>query len=196
MNVIFDIGKVLVDFDFEGFAKRILGEETAEKVIAAMWGNPYWLELDRGVMRDEEVLRKFIEKAPDCEQEIRLLFSRLGEIPKQRKDAIPLIQKLKADGHRVFFLSNYFEYLMHTAPQELSFIRYMDGGIFSCFEHIVKPDYAIFRILCERYSLDPADCIFIDDTELNVRAAEVVGMKTIHFKNLSYDSLYEIISGE
>ena len=194
MNVIFDIGRVLIDFDWDGFVGRYLEPEAAAEVTEAMWHNPDWIEFDRGVLTDEQVLKLFIAKAPWREREIRLIFSRLGEIPRKREGAIPLIEQLKSEGHRVFFLSNYFEYLMHVAPEPLDFLSHMEGGVFSCFEHLVKPDREIFQLICERYSLVPAECVFIDDTEKNVRAAESLGMKGVHFKNMELDELYTIIS--
>ena len=193
MNVIFDIGRVLIDFDWDGFVSRYLEGEAAAAVTEAMWHNPQWVEFDRAVLTDEQVLRLFIAKAPGYEREIRLVFSKLGEVPHQREGAVPLIKKLKSDGHRVFFLSNYFEYLMHTAPDALSFVQYMDGGVFSCYEHLVKPDPEIYKLICSRYSLEPSECIFIDDVGSNVRAAEALGMKGVHFAGLSYEQLLGII---
>jgi HAD superfamily hydrolase (TIGR01509 family) len=46
-----------------------------------------------------------------------------------------------------------------------------------------KPDRKIFEILQERYSLSPEECLFIDDSDLNVNTAELLGMKVIHVEN-------------
>ena len=48
-------------------------------------------------------------------------------------------------------------------------------------ERVIKPDPAIYRLLLERNGLSAGDCVFIDDSEKNVRGAEAVGMKAIHF---------------
>ena len=48
-------------------------------------------------------------------------------------------------------------------------------------ERLLKPDPAIYRVLLERNGIDAAACVFIDDSEKNVRGAEAVGMKAIHF---------------
>lgn len=194
MNVIFDIGMVLIDFEFEKFVRSILDEQTADKVIAAMWKSGDWCELDKGVLTDEQVLQRFISHAPDCEKQIRLVFARLGECPKLRSFAIPLIEKLKAQGHKVFYLSNYFSFLIHAAPWALEFVPLTDGGIFSCFEKLTKPDPRIYELLCERYSLKPEDCVFIDDTLANTESAQKLGMKGIHFTRQSPDELFEQIT--
>ncbi len=53
MNVVFDIGEVLVDFSWSSLMERLFDEKTAERVTAATWGNPCWTEFDKGNMSDE-----------------------------------------------------------------------------------------------------------------------------------------------
>ena len=193
MDIIFDIGKVLIDFDFEEFVRRYVDSDKADRVTKAMWGNPDWIELDRGVLPVEDVLQKFIAQAPDCEWEIRRVFSQLGNIPQLKDTTIPMIRELKKRGHRVFFLSNFFEFLLHAAPEALRFTRETDGGIFSCNEKIVKPDPAIYELICERYCIEKENAVFIDDSPKNVRGAENVGIRAILFTGQSTDELFEQI---
>ena len=82
---------------------------------------------------------------------------------------------------------------MHTAPWALEFIPLTDGGVFSCFEKITKPDPEIYLRLCKRYSLKPEECVFIDDTQKNVDAAQKLGMKGIHFTSQTGEQLFEQI---
>lgn len=193
MDIIFDIGKVLIDFDFDAYVRSLIPEESVAAVVEATWHNPDWIELDRGVLSVEEVLHRFISKAPEHEWEIRRVFSKLGDIPQLKDTTIPMIQELKARGHRVFYLSNYFEFLMHAAPEALRFTRYMDGGIFSCFEKVVKPDAEIYRRLCERYDISKDDCVFIDDSPKNVKGAEDFGIRAILYTYQTPDELYREI---
>lgn len=194
MNIVFDIGGVLTDFDWDGFVRAMYDEETAQVLTKVMWKNPDWAEFDKALRSDEEILRLFIQKAPAYEMQIRHTFARLGDCQKKKESSIPLIEKLKQKGFRVFYLSNYFEYLMHVAPDALNFLPLMDGGVFSCYEHVIKPDERIFRILCERYDLKPEDCIFIDDSAKNVAGAERSGLKAIHYCGESADVLYGMIA--
>ena len=196
MNIIFDIGKVLIDFDFEDHVGRLFDRETADAVIAATWHSPDWTELDRGVLSDEQVLRRFISNSPEHEREIREVFAKLGTIPKLRPTTIPMIKRLKAEGHRVYYLSNYFSYLMHTAPWVLEFTEYTDGGVFSCFEHVTKPAPEIYQILCDRYSLKKEDSVFIDDSLPNIKGSEAFGIRGIHYTGQTPEELHrEIVEG-
>ena len=193
MDIIFDIGKVLIDFDFDEFVRTIVPADRADIVAKAMFGNPDWIELDRGVLPVEEVLQRFIACAPEYEWDIRKVFSKLGDIPRLRPDTIPMIQDLKSRGHRVFYLSNYFEFLMHAAPQVLRFTRLTDGGIFSCHEKKVKPDRAIYDLLCSRYGIDKDNAVFIDDSPKNIRGAENAGIRGILYTGQNREELYREI---
>ena len=194
MNIVFDIGAVLIDFDWDAFVGGMFEPETAAAVTRAMWHNPDWAEFDKGLLRDEEILQRFIAKEPRYEKEIRHTFSRLADCPHRKAETIPLIERLKAEGHKVYFLSNFFEYLMHAAPDALDFTSHMDGGIFSCFVHEIKPHPAIFDMLCEKYGFKPSEAVFIDDSERNVEGAEACGFRTIHYTGQDFDLLYEEIT--
>jgi putative hydrolase of the HAD superfamily len=57
------------------------------------------------------------------------------------------------------------------------FFRYFDGGIISAEAKVSKPDGRIYEVLLKKYSLIPEESLFIDDLEINVKAAESIGMK-------------------
>jgi 2-haloacid dehalogenase len=50
-------------------------------------------------------------------------------------------------------------------------------------ERVIKPDPRIYRILCERYALSPAQCVFIDDNAKNVAGAEAIGMRAVLYES-------------
>lgn len=188
-NVIFDIGAVLIGFDWDAYMAHLFDDEqTREAVTAAMWHNDDWHELDRGAISLDEVLALFTENAPEYAGAIREALYRLGEAPTRQPYAIEWVEALKARGLRVYYLSNYFEFLMKEAPQVLDFIPHMQGGVFSCQEHLLKPDPAIYRVLCDRYGLEPEECVFIDDTQINVDAARAFGMQAIRFESYAQAS--------
>lgn len=188
-SVIFDIGKVLIQFDWDAYMQKLFRDaETRRAVTHAMWENPDWNELDRGVLPLADVVRLFVENAPAYEEQIHTAVRRLGEVPARQEYAMPWVQALKAEGLRVFYLSNYFEYLMKEAPQVLDFIPYMDGGVFSCRENITKPDAEIYLRLLRRYNLRAEECIFVDDTQKNIDAANALGIHGILFTSYEQTS--------
>ena len=64
---------------------------------------------------------------------------------------------------------------------EWPFLEKFDGVVVSGLEHLVKPDPRLYRVFCERYSLAPSECVFIDDSEPNVTSARKFGLNAIHF---------------
>ena len=184
-TVIFDIGNVLVRFDYMPFIRNLLKDENAvDHVNNAIWFTGYWNELDRGQDTDL-MLKKMIEKEPDYEEQIRLTFDRVGECIFMEDYAIPWIEELKERGYQVLYLSNYSEHTMEVNPEALEFLPHMDGGVFSCYEKLIKPDPALFKVILERYGLKPDECVFIDDNLPNVEAARNLGINAIHFEKYS-----------
>lgn len=50
---------------------------------------------------------------------------------------------------------------------------------------VIKPDAAAYQLAAERLCVVPEECVFIDDQESNVTAAQGVGMQAIHYKNFA-----------
>lgn len=181
-TIIFDIGRVLVDWEWESFlSKSFTDEDTIHIVGKHFFENPLLVEFDRGVLSTEEVLNQCISSAPEYAKEIRIAFDNIGECVKQRDFAIPWIKNLKKEGYKILFLSNYSRHLRNSNPNALSFINYMDGGIFSCDVKMVKPDRNIYEKIIDKYNLIPKECIFVDDNIDNIRTANEIGIHGIQY---------------
>ena len=181
-NIVLDIGYVLIGFEWMEHIRKRFDEETAEIVTNAIWKKGYWSELDRGVLSDEEVLELFYSEAPEHRQEIKEAFDNVGECLLRRDYAIPWIEELKARGFNVYYLSNYSEHLMRVNPSVLDFLQHMDGGVFSCYVKKIKPNPEIYQCLFEKYELHPEECLFFDDREEIVIAAQELGMQAVQFE--------------
>ena len=182
-NIILDIGRVLIGFEWMENVRKWFDEETVQRVTDAIWRTGYWNELDRAVLSEAEILELFYNAAPDLKAEIKEAFDRVGECLFRCDYAIPWIDGLKARGFKVYYLSNYSEHLMQANPSVLDFLPHMDGGVFSCYVQRIKPDPEIYKCLLEKYGLNAEECFFIDDREENVTAAQEVGMQAVQFEN-------------
>ncbi|MGI5164921.1 HAD family hydrolase [Spirillospora sp. CA-253888] len=85
------------------------------------------------------------------------------------------LRECRAAGTRTALLSNSWG---NDYPRDL-FADLFDAVVISCEVGMRKPDERIFRHTVDLLGLAPADCVFIDDIEHNVRAAEAVGMRGI-----------------
>lgn len=180
-NIIFDIGNVLMTFKWKPFIKGLYKDEALiAKIENSIWHSGLWNEFDRNVIPEEEIIRRMRTLQPEIELEVAYTLEQVSAAYGKADYAIPWVQELKARGYRVYFLSNYSAFSMRNKPEALDFLPYMDGGIFSCDVQAVKPERRIYECLCERYGLEPAECIFLDDNAANVEAGIAFGMQSIH----------------
>ena len=184
-TVIFDVGNVLIDFDWEGFIHRMFPgrDELIAELDAAVWGNRRWDRLDAGD-EPEEVFASIIAHDPKHESELRRVFANVGDTLRKRPATPIWLKDIKSRGYRILYLSNYSRYVMSKNPDVLDFLPLMDGGIFSCDVKLVKPDRRIYECITQKYNLIPNECVFIDDIEHNVKAAKDFGFNAIQFVTL------------
>lgn len=183
-TIIFDIGNVLADFTWrEHFASFGYDDEMVERIGRATVMNPTWNENDRGVMKAEDIIQEFVATDPEIGKDIRKVLQDVRTIVSRNDYAIPWIQDLKGKGYRTLYLSNFSEKAETDCAYALDFIPYMDGGILSYKEKVIKPMPEIYQLLIDRYSLVPEECVFMDDTQANLVGAEKFGIHTIHFQN-------------
>lgn len=180
-TVIFDLGKVLVQYDWETYLSSFQFDETTYEVIAnAVFLNEDWEKGDEGTPADEW-LQLFIENAPQYEAEIREVYENLGDCVYPFNYTLDFVEYFEEKGYRIFFLSNYSDGLYEKTKEKLSFIEAFDGGIFSYREKCIKPDKTIYKLLLERYDICPEEALFFDDREDNVAVAKELGIQGIVF---------------
>ena len=183
-NIVFDIGNVLTDFRWKeflmdkGFDMGMVG-----RIARASVESPYWKEIDRGEWDAETLMEKFISLDPEIEEELRAAYDDIHGMVAPRDYAIPWVKALKEKGYHVYYLSNFSYKAYVECADALRFIPYMDGGILSYREKLVKPDPAIYKRLLERYSLVANESVFLDDLVENVEAAKDLGYHGIVFKS-------------
>lgn len=194
-NIIFDIGNVLTDFRWREFLQeKGFDEAMVDRIAKASVLSKYWCEFDRGVWTEEQILKAFVSNDPEIEQEIYRAYEDLTDFVVPRAYAIPWIKKLKAQGYKVLYLSNYFQKVEEECPEALSFLPYTDGGILSYQDKLIKPDAAIYELLLERFGIKAEESVFLDDTLANVEAAERAGIHGIHFvtKEQAVEELHKL----
>lgn len=182
-NIIFDIGNVLTDFRWREFLQdKGFEEAMIDRIAEATVLSTAWCEYDRGVWSDEQIVDAFVKNDPAIEWEIHRAFDDFDNLVTPREYAVPWIKALKDKGYRVLYLSNFSRKAEIECAESLAFIPYTDGGILSYRDQLIKPDAAIYELLLSRYGLVAEESVFLDDTPVNVEAAENVGIHGIHFK--------------
>lgn len=184
-NIIFDFGNVLVEYNIKEFMlNKGMSPDMVKRILKASIMGPYWDEFDRGAITEEEAIAGFLSIDPEIEKELHIVFDNIKGMLTQRDFAIPWVKELKAAGYNVYYLSNYSKKAFEECADSIEFIEFMDGGVLSHRELMVKPNPDIYKRLINRYSLVPEECVFIDDTKKNVEVAIELGMKGIVFTSL------------
>ena len=189
-TVVFDIGNVLVDFAWRPLIERSIPDAAmVDRIANASVFSKDWVEFDKGNLTIEEIIDLFVENDPEIADDIRKAFSDMTDIVTKRERTIPWIESLRAAGYQVLVLSNFSKMAVDNCPEAMKFLEHVDGGILSYKDHVVKPQEDIYRLLMERYDLEPSATVFIDDTPENIEAARKLGWRGIVFK--SYEQVEE-----
>ena len=180
-NIIFDLGNVVVPSTNLDMVKQFFeNENDAITFSKNILGTAFWEQLDLGKLTMQEAVQKIIKERiidvsnyDEVENFMTTWF--LKRVPNL--GVTELAKKLKEKGYKIFVLSNMSKESFEFLAEEYEFFTMLDGAVVSAYECVKKPDKKIFEILLERYSLIPEECILIDDTEENLKTANLIGIK-------------------
>lgn len=177
-NIVFDLGNVLISFrPSEFFDKKNYPENIKTTILSDIFGSKEWAMLDKGEINTTEAIEAIALKSSLKKEEIAHVFNLRTELMFPLDPNVKLLPELKKRGFRLYFLSNFPMDIFEEVKTGYYFFKYFDGGIISSEAKFSKPDSRIYEILLEKYSLIPEECLYIDDLEINVKAAEAAGMK-------------------
>ncbi len=179
---VFDLGNVFVEWDPMLLFRKLFATEEEAQWFHDNICTPDWnLEFDAGDTFDIGVA-KLITRFPKYWREIQAFDLRWKEtVGPFIQGTIAIHDELIAADIPTFAITNFSREKWISCLGEWPFLEKFDGVIVSGIEGVVKPDPRIFRIFCERYALAPESCVFIDDSPINVAAAQKHGMEAIHF---------------
>jgi 2-haloacid dehalogenase len=182
-TVVFDIGNVLIQWDPRHLYRRIFAtSEEMEDFLATVCTSAWNLELDRGKTFADGVA-ELVDRFPHHESAIRAFDLRWDEmVPGLVEGTLRLMERLEARGVPLYAITNFSAEKFEVARRRFAFLDRFRGVVVSAHEQTVKPDRRIFEILIERYGLRADECLFIDDSKVNVAGARAVGMAAHHFK--------------
>lgn len=181
VNLVFDLGNVLVRWDPVAITRSVVSGAGAVRLAEHLFTHPDWLEVDRGTMTLEEATARAVERTDVDEPIVAAAFAAVAPSLQPIPESVALLADLHHAGHPLYALSNMGQVSAAWLAKNMSFWPWFKGRLISAEEHLVKPEAAIFERLCERFALQAADCIFIDDSLANVEAARQLGMQAIHF---------------
>ncbi|HEY6706305.1 MAG TPA: HAD family phosphatase [Actinomycetota bacterium] len=180
--VVFDLGGVLIDWDPRYLYRKLLDGEAAMEEFLATVCTPEWnAEQDRGRPFAEGVA-ELVERHPVHAAAITAYHERWPEmLGGAVGGTVEVLAELRAAGVPVYALTNWSAETFGIARERFEFLEWFDGVLVSGEERMIKPDPAIFRLLLDRFGLDPEATFYVDDSEPNVEAAGRLGFDAVRF---------------
>ncbi|HHT73801.1 MAG TPA: HAD family phosphatase [Firmicutes bacterium] len=181
-NIVFDLGRVLISFEPEQLLQHLLADPSdRQALLRIVFQSPEWFMLDRGVITQEQAAQRLINQHPQKAAQIQMVLDRWLPILTPIESSVELVRLFKEKGLGLYVISNFhraaFDYIWSRYP----WLRLFDGMVISCETQTLKPEPAIYQTLLEKYSLNPAECLFIDDSPANVEGARQMGMHALQY---------------
>jgi 2-haloacid dehalogenase len=181
--IIFDLGAVLIDWNPHHLYKKLFTDHQQMLDFLANITTMDWNEeqdMGRPLQEGTEIL---VQQHPEHEANIRAYYGRWEEmLSGEIEGTVDIFNQLKASGlYKLYALSNWSAETFGIAKSKYNVLNQFDGIVVSGEEKIRKPYPEFYHILLDRYNLQPAECLFIDDNYRNVLAAEALGIPSIHF---------------
>jgi putative hydrolase of the HAD superfamily len=192
-DFVFDFGAVIFEWNpIKRIEQHFKGEwhgfKSSTELAKNLFGSPTWQGFDRGDLSMSDVINQSAENLNIDRDHLRDLIEPIGEDLTPIESSILILNNLvqrKKEGEeiRLFYLSNMPEPYARALERRHEFIKWFDAGIFSADVREAKPDVKIYQRLYEKYGLDAARTLFIDDQLLNIQAAQSLGWRGVHLES-------------
>ena len=187
-NIIFDMGNVLIRWDPEYFIRRagIESPEDHRLLLNEIFRSADWQLLDSGELTESELVERVRLRLPE-----RLHAAAHFLVFHWDKPLIPIpgmadfIRECRHAGLGVYLLTN-AGYRQPEYWKNVPGSEYFDGTMVSAYQGWVKPSREIFEQLLERFRLKADECLFVDDVQENITAAQRLGIQGMLFSGDVY----------
>ncbi|MEI8234132.1 MAG: HAD family phosphatase [Verrucomicrobiota bacterium] len=188
-SFIFDIGNVLIPFDFNRALRRIAPQcvlpphtlppqahALTEAYESGKIGRPEFLRQAFDLLQYRGTEAEFIAAWEDIFEENHAMTGLIGRL----RERYPLyLLSNTSDIHSDYFESKY--------PVFQAF----SGAVYSYLAGCIKPSPAIFEIAIRQFGVEPAETVYIDDLHANVAAAARLGFQALHYDFTRHPRLVE-----
>lgn len=186
-NIIFDIGGVLLEYNPKTYLDKLNIEESKRKELNdIIFHNQKWKDCLNGFINNDQLIKYLKRENSKYKNEIEQILSKdnLKYMLPPKQEMIEYYKSLKQRGYKIYLCSNITECTYSYIKDNFEIILIADGGVFSCFENISKPNIEIYQKLIKKYQINVNESIFIDDTNKNIISANEIGFKTVLFNNI------------
>lgn len=186
-TIIYDLGGVLIDWNPAYLYRKLFANEEEMQFFLQNICTSDWNEEQDAGRTIKEATDMLVALHPEHEQNIRAFYGRWPEmLGGEVAGAVDIFRKLKQTGrYKMYALTNWSVETYPVAQQQFPFLAEFDGVVVSGEEKSRKPFPEFYKVLLDRYNVQPGEALFIDDNKRNIDAAALLGIHVIHFKDVA-----------
>lgn len=189
-TIVFDFGGVLFRWHPPTMLQRVVPHLAHDVASATHWVREIfqdyggdWQQFDRGLLDEAQIVASIVRRTGLDAGDVQRV---VDEVPRELQPieaTVALLERLRAGGRRLVFLSNMPAPYADHLEREHAFVRWFEDGVFSARVHEAKPDPAIFHLAAARFGHAPDEMVFLDDHLANVETARTLGWNALHFRD-------------
>ena len=198
-NIIFDLGAVLLDIDYNltASAFKRLGLTSFDEIYSKKRQQHFFDDFEKGVMPEDvfrEEIRRFLPPSVTDHQIDEAWNAMLIGLPQGRKEWL----RETGSRYRIFLLSNTNTIHVRGFTQLVGedFTSLFEKAYFSCEMGMRKPDREIFEKVISENQLNVSETPFIDDSPQHVEGARQAGLTALHLMDgMRVEELMRAVGG-
>jgi glucose-1-phosphatase len=174
---LFDLGNVLVHFSTERMCRQVsdVCGCSQQRAHELMFDSGLLADLEVNRISEEEAYRRFTEMLGSTVHRASLELA-ASDIFELNEPMVPILDALKADGHRLVLLSNTSITHFRWVDQRFEVLKLFDGFVTSYEVGTAKPAPAIYEAALKQVECAPNECFYADDLEENILAGRRHGL--------------------
>ncbi len=180
--IIFDLGRVLVDFDFmkvvNGLKKH--SPHSPAKIKNFFKTTPLWDRFERGTATEKEFFKTLTEELKLEGLSFSVFLELWNNIFEEMPESVDILRRLRKS-YRLAMISNVNPMHWKHVRKNHKFMDWFEHPIASYAVGHRKPELEIYRLTLRRAKVHPTKAVFIDDVKAHITAARSLGIRAHHF---------------
>lgn len=178
--IVFDLGKVLVDFDYGIAARRFAARTTTTlpEIAKYISQSPLLLQYEKGIVTTQQFYDE-ICRVTGFRGDLAEFSKCFADIFVPIEPMVQLQAALRQRGLRVYLFSNTNELAVEHIRRSFPFYANFDGYILSYEHGVMKPDARLYEVVERECGHRGAEILYLDDLPANVAAGAARGWQTI-----------------
>lgn len=184
-SIIFDLGNVLIDWNPAYVFDPMFEDEERKRHFFENICTSEWNEEQDAGRPIKEATEELVARHPEWKEYIEAFYGKWPDmLGGPIHETVEIFRELKEGGRfKLYALTNWSAELFPIALERYEFLHWFDGRVVSGEEKMRKPFPQFYKVLLDRFGIQPEESLFIDDNLRNVEAAKAVGLVTIHFQS-------------